>query len=266
LPLVNPTLDEDLALAHRLADAASRVSLSYFKQELKSWSKDDGSLATEADLAVEDEIRADLGVARASDAILGEERGQTGSSKRRWILDGIDGTVQFAAASPEWYTLIALEVEGEIVVSVCDQPTRKRRYWATKGGGAFRTDASSQAPRKLQVSDARDLASARSYVPPAEWRPDERSRRISAALTEASRPEVSVDHPALQVAFGGYDLAVFLFGGPWDVAGPLLVVEEAGGRFSDIAGKHDWMAGTAVFSNGLLHDDVLRIIGSTQGA
>jgi histidinol-phosphatase len=68
---------------------------------------------------------------------------------------------------------------------------------------------------------------------------------------------------ALQVATGGYDVAIFLIAGPWDLAAPLLVVEEAGGRFSDIDGRYDWTTGSAVFSNGHLHDDVIRIAALT---
>src|SRR5207249_5144898 len=160
--------DPDLAFGHRLADAAASVSLSYFRRELKSWSKDDGSLATEADLAVEDALRARLGIERPGDAILGEERGETGSSRRRWILDGIDGTVDFAAGRSDWSTLVALEVDGRVVVSVCDQPAHQRRYCAVRGHGAFCSTAAS-APLRLRVSPLRELRSARSYVPPPEW-------------------------------------------------------------------------------------------------
>jgi histidinol-phosphatase len=70
-----------------------------------------------------------------------------------------------------------------------------------------------------------------------------------------------VTHPALQVASGGYELAVFLTCGPWDIAAPALVVEEAGGRFSDLAGRHSLSSGCAVYSNGAVHEDVLRLVG-----
>src|SRR6185295_17860525 len=107
--------DPDLTLAHELADAAAVISLAHFRRELRSWSKPDGTLATEADVAVLDGLRARIAVARPGDAVLGEERGETGSGRRRWIIDGIDGTVDFAAGSPDWGTLIALEVDGRIV-------------------------------------------------------------------------------------------------------------------------------------------------------
>jgi histidinol-phosphatase len=251
--------DDDLTLAHRLADAAASVSLSYFRGELRRWSKADGSLATEADVAVENDLRARVRAERMDDAFLGEEGGQTGSGTRRWIVDGIDGTVEFAAGSPDWGTLIALESDGEIVVGVCDQTARRRRYWAVKGSGAFSSSASG-APRRLQVSTVRDLQLARSYVPPAQWLPDERARAAAATVASATSPAPHVDHPALQVAAAGYDLVVFLIAGPWDLAAPALIVEEAGGRFTDLAGRRNLTSGNAVFSNGVLHDAALRLV------
>jgi histidinol-phosphatase len=257
--------NSDLALGHRLADAAAVVSLSYFRRELRGWSKADGSLATEADVAVEDELRARLRVERPSDAVLGEERGETGSGARRWIIDGIDGSVDFATGTPDWGTLIALEVDGHVVIGVCDQPAHGRRYWAAKGGGAFASSASLQSPRSLSVSTIGDLRAARSYLPPAKWLPDEQAHAVADTLATATKPEPHIDHPALQVAAGGYELAVFLLAGPWDLAAPALIVEEAGGRFTDLRGRNDLTSGTAVFTNGLLHDDVLRLVEPVVG-
>lgn len=253
------TLEDDLALALQLADAAAARSLSYFRRELRQWNKGDGSLATEADLAVEDELRALLTVARPGDAVLGEERGRTGSGARCWIIDGIDGTVDFAAGQPEWGTLIALEHDGEVVLGVCDQPVLLRRYWAARGRGAFCADAGSSAAARLRTSSHTDFATARSYVPSAQWTPDETSRLIGNALVNATKPETQVDHPALQVAAGAYEFAVFFMMGPWDIAAPSLIVEEAGGRFSDLAGRRRLTSGNVVFSNGLLHDEVVAL-------
>jgi histidinol-phosphatase len=263
---IRATDDADLALGHRLADAARRVSLSFFRRELRRWSKADGSLATEADLGVEDELRAQLRIERPDDAVLGEERGQTGSSGRRWIIDGIDGTVDFAAGGADWGTLIGLEVDGHVVVGVCDLPVHQRRYWAVTRGGAFCLDGRSEAPRALHVSAVADLRSARSYIPPPQWVPNESARAVVDAVARATAPEPHVDHPALQVAAGGYELAVFLQGGPWDVAALAVIVEEAGGRFTDITGRYDLTAGTAIFSNGVLHGDVLQLLSSSAAA
>ena len=251
--------DSDLALAHRLADLASSVSLSFFQRDPRNWSKQDGSLVTEADLAVEQLIREHIATARPADAVLGEEQGQTGAGERRWIVDAIDGTVDFAHGNPDWGTLIALEAGGDVVVAVCDEPARKRRYWAQRGGGAFVTNTSASNSR-LRVSAARDLASARSYVPPATWVPDDDAFALSQRVGNATTPVPHTEHPALQVASGGYEIALFFLGGPWDLAAPALIVEEAGGKFTDAKGRKDLFSGSALFSNGHLHDAVLELM------
>src|SRR5262249_11990771 len=155
-------------------------------------------------------------------------------------------------SSSDWGTLIALEIDGRVVVGVCVQPAHHRRYWAVKGGGSFCSHGHPEARRPLRVSAVRDLRIARSYLPPAQWLPNEHAHAIARVVASATSPEPHVDHPALQVAAGGYELAVFLIAGPWDLAAPGLIVEEAGGRFTDLAGRPDLTSGTAVFSNGLV--------------
>jgi histidinol-phosphatase len=257
------TLDADLELALRLADAAREISLARFRRPFQKRLKADGSIVTEVDEAVEDELRELLARERPADAILGEERGESGSGERRWIIDAIDGTLSFAAGKTGWGTLIALEVAGDVVVSVCDDAPIDRRYWATKGGGAFRADKAAK-PSRLKVTATRELAGARSFVPPPEWVRGEDAHAMAVALAAATRPTAAEDHPALQVAFGGYDVAVFLMAGPWDLAAPSLVVEEAGGRFTDLNGGATLTAG-AVFSNGALHDAALECLRAARG-
>lgn len=246
-------LDEDLALAMRLADAARAISLARFRGNFTKRIKADGTIVTEVDEAVEDELRRMLALDRPGDAILGEERGSTsGTSDRRWIIDAIDGTHSFAEGTEQWGTLIALEIGGKIALGVCDEAPVDRRYWAVRGGGAFRADAGAQ-PVRLRVTQTSDLQQARSFVPRETWLRTDEARAMWSALVSATSPSPAEDHPALQVAFGGYDVAVFFMAGPWDLAAPSIVVEEAGGRFTELAD-------TAVFSNGRIHDATLRLL------
>lgn len=253
------SLDDDLALALQLADTAATRSLSYFRRELRQWNKDDGSLATEADLAVEDELRSLLAASRPEDAVLGEERGGTGTGARCWIIDGVDGTVEFAAGAPNWGTLIALEIDGEVVIGVCDQPAHERRYWAATGRGAFCSQRGSSSAQRLRTTPHADLKTARAYLPPPEWIPDDTARSIASRLAAAVTSTPQIDHPALQVASGAYEFAIFFMAGPWDIAAPSIVVEEAGGRFSDLSGQRRLTSGSVVFSNGVLHNDLLAL-------
>src|SRR5690606_5571335 len=116
---VTGSLDDDLALALRLADAADAISGPAFTGEpLAHEIKPDGSPVSETDLAVERRIAEIVAAERPADGMLGEEVGESGPRGRRWIVDGIDGTVLFVAGRPGWATEIALEVDGEPVVGV----------------------------------------------------------------------------------------------------------------------------------------------------
>lgn len=249
----------DLALAQRLAAAARSVTMARFRGAFAARNKPDGSLVTEVDEATEDAIRAIVARERPRDAFLGEERGETGSGRRRWIVDAIDGTLDFAAGTTGWGTLIALEIDGHIAVGVCEMSPLGKRYWATRGGGAY-VSASGAPDVRLAVSDTRELAAARCYVPAPQWVRTDAARAMARAISAATVPYRQDEHPALEVASGRAELCVFFMAGPWDLAAPSLVVEEAGGRFSDLAGGRT-LTGGAIFSNGRLHDaavDLLR--------
>src|ERR1044071_6447101 len=127
----------DLSLAQTLADAADAISLARFRaSDLVVETKPDLTPVTEADRAVEAAIRELLGRERRGDGILGEEEGASGSGRRRWIIDPIDGTRNYSRGVPVWATLIALEEDGHVVLGVVSAPALHRRWWAERGGGA----------------------------------------------------------------------------------------------------------------------------------
>lgn len=255
---------DDLALALRLADAADALTGAAFTGErLAHEIKADGSPVSETDLAVERRIVEILAADRPGDGVLGEEVGESGGRVRRWVLDGIDGTVLFVAGVPGWSTQIALEVDGRAVVGVVTNGADGRRWWAARGAGAWRRLQAGGPADRLAVSPRSTLDGGRySLIPPL------------AALSAARRAAVAVlgdvggyvaprEHGALYVADGRVEACVQLGGGPWDFAGLQVVVEEAGGRFSDLTGVVDvYGGGPALFSNGLVHDEVLaRLAG-----
>ena len=256
------TPSDDLALARRLAASAAEVTLTYWRQAPREWRKPDGSIVTEADHATETRLRALIAEARPADAILGEEFGPSGSGPRRWILDGIDGTREFAEGLEAWGSLIALEVEGQVVLGYCVEPARHRHTWAMKGQGAFQA-VGDAPPERLAVSATADLAAARVWVPPPHYIPDAAAQRGVDAVRAATTASADrIYHPALAVAAGAFDAAVFYTGGPWDLAAPALIVEEAGGRFSDVRGAWTIGSGCAVYSNGRLHEPILAVLAS----
>jgi histidinol-phosphatase len=240
----------DLELALRLAEAADALSLPQFRSGLAIETKPDLTPVTEADRAVETELRRILAGERPADAILGEEQGAVGVGSRRWILDPIDGTRNYARGIPIWATLIALEDDGVGAVGVVSAPALGRRWWAERGGGAFASGESIHVSAISTVEEAVLSFAIEQAIP-------ELARR-------AWHPRGLGDFWAhMLVAEGAVDGAVDNVGvSEWDLAAVQVIVEEAGGRFSDFAGAARIDNGSAVTSNGLLHEELLGAVAT----
>jgi histidinol-phosphatase len=239
----------DLALAHELADAADAISLSHFRSRaLDVRRKADDSPVTQADTAVEAAIRATLERQRPADAILGEEAGATGSGRRRWLVDPIDGTRNYTRGVPVWATLLALEEEDEIVLGLVSAPALGRRWWAERGGGAHANGDRVRVSAIRSVEDAVLCFALEQPVP-----------RLAHRAWHARAYGDFWAH--MLVAEGAADGAIDAVGvSPWDLAAIQPIVEEAGGRFTDFAGERRIDGGSAVSSNGRLHDVLLDAV------
>ena len=251
-------IDTDLALALELADAADGISLGRFRAaDLVVDTKPDLTPVTEADRAVEEMVRERLARARPSDAIVGEEFGATGDAERRWIVDPIDGTKGYARGIPVWATLIALERDGALEVGVVSAPALGARWWATLDDGAFRDGERVSVSKVARVEDAH-LACASTRRFELVGRRD----AILALERRCWRTRGFGDFwPYVMVADGSIDIAVEPEGlSVWDLAAPMLIVEAAGGRFTDLEGVARADGGSAVATNGLLHDEVLAAL------
>jgi histidinol-phosphatase len=253
----------DLALALALADSADRITLDRAgAADLRVEAKPDRSPVTDADLAVEDAIRAVLRVHRPRDEVIGEERGgASGDAGRAWLLDPIDGTKNFLRGVPVWATLIALVENGEPAVGVISAPALRRRWWAATGAGAHTRDPNGTS-RAITVSGVGDLADAYlSTTDLGSWT-RYRSRESYLSLVDAtweSRAFGDFWQHCL-VAEGAIDLAAEPIVNPWDVAAVQVLVQQAGGRFTDLEGVARYDGGTALSSNGLLHDAALTLL------
>jgi histidinol-phosphatase len=258
--------DDDLALALALADLADEITLGRFRaSDLAVETKPDLTPVTEADRAVEQRLRQELAVRRPGDAVLGEEYGTSEGSggTRRWIVDPIDGTKNYVRGIPIWATLVALSVGGEVTLGVVSAPALHRRWWARQGEGAFLDDGLAGAPRRLRVSGVRDLADAQfSFGGLEDWGAE---GRLGALLELGSRCWRTRGFGDLWsymlVAEGGADIGIDPSVSLWDLAAPQVIVEEAGGRFTDFTGVARADGGSGVATNGLVHDAVLEIIG-----
>ncbi len=246
-------MSPDLALALALADSADEISLGSFRAtDLVVETKPDRTPVTEADRAVEAAIRSRLAAERPADGILGEEFGTTGTGTRRWIIDPIDGTRNYSRGIPVWASLIALEENGVVQLGVVSAPALHRRWHAERGGGAWVNDDRIRVSAIRQIEDAvlsfaleQPIPSLASYAWHARGYGDFWAHML--------------------VAEGAVDGAVDAVGvNVWDLAAIQPIVEEAGGRFSDAAGLRNIGSGTAVSSNGHLHDALLEAVKSTD--
>jgi histidinol-phosphatase len=247
----------ELELALELAAAADAITLPAFRsQTLAVERKEDGSEVTAADRAAEAAIRDRLVEARPDHGLFGEEFGRSGEgSPWQWIVDPIDGTSGFVRGIPVWATLIALtHAEHGVVVAAVSAPALGGRWWAARGGGTF------AGGRPCHVSDVDRVADAQVSVTfSAGW--DELG--LTPALTELAREARRARgfgdfwQHAL-VAEGALDVAIDAVGvAPYDIAAVRLLVEEAGGMFTDREGVATHEGGTAISTNGLLHAEVL---------
>jgi histidinol-phosphatase len=258
-----PDIADDLALARRLADIADVLSMGRFHAaDLIVETKPDFTPVTEADRAVERALRDELARERPDDSILGEEYGTTGTSQRRWILDPIDGTKNYVRGVPVWATLIGLMHGDDVVVGVVSAPALARRWWAGRGQGAFAVDPASTSPRRLHVSRVSDLSDASfSFSDSVGWEEREAAHALQALTHDTWRHRAYGDFWShMMVAEGVVDVAAEPFLESYDMAALVPVVEEAGGRISSFAGGSPLEGRSALTTNALLHDEVLRLI------
>jgi histidinol-phosphatase len=239
----------DLELALALADDADAIALGRFRSaDLLVETKPDLTPVTEADRAVEEAILARLARERPGDAVLGEEHGTRGEGRRRWIVDPIDGTRNYSRGVPVWATLVALEADGMLELGVVSAPALGRRWWAARGVGAFVDGAPIRVSRVSRVEDAVLCFALEQPLP--------------ALARRCWHPRAYGDFWAhVLVAEGAVDGAIDAVGvSLWDLAAVQVVVEEAGGRFSDAEGVARADGGTGISSNGLLHDELLAAL------
>ncbi len=254
----------DLTLALELCDLADRITLARFRAaDLAVETKPDMTPVTEADREVERVIRDRLASVRPDDAVVGEEFGASGGeAARRWIIDPIDGTKNYVRGVPIWATLLALQVDAATVVGVVAAPALGRRWWAERGHGAFVSDGLGPA-RRLSVSSIRTLSDASlSWAGIEDWDGIGRLDSILALGRACWRTRGYGDlWSYMLVAEGSAEIGLDAQVSLWDLAAPQVIVEEAGGRFTDLGGVPRADGGDGIATNGHLHDAALAIVG-----
>lgn len=284
--MTGPVHGPDLAFAHRLADAADAIALRHFNTADTAWrTKKDGSPVSVADEQVEHSLRTLIQHERPGDSVLGEEFGGLGCSRRRWVIDAIDGTASFLAGEPEWSTLIALEEAGTVMLGLVTAPALRRRWWAGRGSGAWMQTTASAAPtpaQRMSIAGASSLGEATVGIWPPPPRLSPSSLAIAArvaATAQSTRPEANwtdaarstgqirkpstgtgTCHGALLVATGRLDAFLLLGAGPWDIAALVPIIEEAGGTYTELAGPPSTDTASALFTNPALRPQIMSVL------
>jgi len=252
-------MNADLQLALELADAADAITLKHFQSAtLAVRTKLDMTPVSEADEAVERMIRERLADARPDDSIVGEEFGTTGTGARRWIVDPIDGTKNYVRGIPVYATLIGVEENGRLSAGVVSAPALSRRWWASRGEGAFCHAADNI--KAMQVSRFDKLEESHlTYDSVTDFDQHGGAVRFLSLLRRCVRARGFGDFWAhMLVAEGAVEIALEPAVAPWDMAAVQIIVEEAGGRFTDMRGNARYDGGSALSTNGLVHDAVLE--------
>ena len=253
-------LEAWLVLAHAACDEADGIARSVFRRDLEIATKPDRTFVTQADTAIERAIRSRILAAHPDHGLVGEEYGtEAGEAATRWYIDPIDGTHNFIRGVPLFGTLVAVERDGELQAAVLSAPALRERWWARRGGGAWARGAEDREPRRIRVSRIADLGDAQIlYGSSHDIEASGMAPGFRGLLGDVWRERGFGDFWGYALlAEGAAEAMVETDLSTWDAAAPMLLVEEAGGRATDLEGRRAIDTRSFLVSNGLLHDVVL---------
>ena len=250
-------------LLEAIAEQADSIAMRYFRaEELRTERKGDGTAVTQADRAVEEMARAKVATGGLALDVLGEEMGggdwhaASKSGRARMIIDPIDGTEEFSRGIPTFGTLLGIELNGEIVAGMASAPGLGSRWWAYRDEGAYRNG------KKIRVSNVGKLSEAMIFTtgtgPSKNREVIEKIRRLPDASRNSRALGGYWQH--MLVAEGAIDAALDWTSKPWDLAPLGIIVEEAGGRSTNLRGERTIYSGQLLSTNGKIHDEVLKIL------
>jgi len=256
------------ALLRGISDEADAMSLDCFRNSsLRVERKMDGTALTQADGAVEKMARRRVAESGLELDVYGEEQGTGGgkagagdakgtAKKARLIIDPIDGTEEFSRGIPTFGTLLGIELNGEIVAGMCSAPALGTRWWAYRGSGAFRNGDKIRVSRTPQLNEAMVFTTGTGPSKNAEDRA--RIRRLLDASRNSRCLGGFWQH--MLVAEGAIDAALDWTSKPWDLAPLGIIVEEAGGRSTNIQGERTIYTGDYLSTNGIIHEEAMKLL------
>jgi len=250
-------------LLEAIAKEADAITLRYFRtSELRIDRKSDGTAVTEADRAVEEMAREKVAASDLALDILGEEMGgepamsARRAGRARMIIDPIDGTEEFSRGIQTFGTLMAIEQNGDIVAAMVSAPGLHSRWWAYRGEGAYRDG------KRLHVSNVTSVAKAMVFTTgtgPSKNAGDQAKIRRLLDHARNSRSFGGFWQHML-VAEGAIEAALDWTSKPWDLAPLGIMVEESGGRSTNVRGERTIYTGQLVSTNGKIHEQVLKLL------
>ncbi len=245
-------------VARSWCDETDAIALRHFRRDLDIKQKPDRTFVTAADTAIEKLLRGRIADAFPGHGVVGEEFGtEAGEAEIRWYIDPIDGTHNYMRGVPIFGTLLAVERDGELQAAVISAPALRGRWFAWRGGGAW-VVRGEDAPQGLHVSAIESVGDAHIlHTSAVEIERSGLAPGLPRLLAAAWRDRGFGDFWSYTlVAEGAAEAMVEVDLSPWDAAAPFLLVEEAGGRVTDIEGRRTFVGRSIVATNGLLHDAV----------
>jgi histidinol-phosphatase len=250
-------------LLESIADEADAIAMSYFRTDaMQVERKRDGTAVTNADRAVEEMARAKVAASGITLEVLGEEmgggetKGPAVSGAARLIIDPIDGTEEFSRGIPTFGTLLGIERAGEIVAGMVSAPALGTRWWGYRGEGAYRNG------KRIHVSKVEKLDQSMVFTtgtgPTKNAQAREKIRRFADAARNARAMGGFWQH--MLVAEGAIEAALDWTSKPWDLAPMGLIVEEAGGKSTNVKEERTIYTGDLLSTNGKIHEEALQLL------
>jgi myo-inositol-1(or 4)-monophosphatase len=251
-----------LEVAVNAAIEAGKTTLKYFRSpSLIISAKEDSSPVTAADKESEEIIRRNVKKHFPAHGIIGEEYGETiGADPVKWIIDPLDGTKTFVRGVPFYGVLIGIEVDGEIEAGVVHMPALNETYYARKGNGSFLNN------QRIEVSKVADLEGATFLITSSSDALLDNEKRTGylAIQKRAQRQRGMGDcYGHMLVASGRAEIMLDARMHPWDCAALKIIVEEAGGMFTDWNGNKTIYGESAVSVNAALSSKVQNLLRSS---
>ncbi len=254
--------EKELQFAKELANTAGDMTRAAFGLETQAIWKEDNTPLTETDTAINKFVIERVQAAFPKDGVLGEEESYEKGRERLWVVDPIDGTQPFTIGAPLSTFCLSLVVEGQPRLGIIHDPFQDRMFWAEKGKGAFMNNT------PIHVSEADTLAQ-NFLVLSSRMR---EGRRTTGELFDMIEKKGGKSFNFRSFAYGSCFVAVgravaTMIGVPnaWDVAATKIIVEEAGGKVTDVSGgerRYDEDGDGLIASNGKVHDAILELIHS----